>query len=72
MFPTLTKQNKGIQPIMVTWKLRCLPTGWGPSSLAKLVYKYIYIITIVYDTYNLQLYLDGVINQLITGGPHPV
>ena len=40
-------------------------TGWGPSSLAKLVN--IIIITIVYDTYNiLQLYLDGVINQLIT------
>ena len=31
---------------------------------------FITIITIVYD--KLWLYLDGVINQLITGGPHPV
>ena len=51
-----------------------IQTGWGPSSLAKLVnitiitisnYMYIYrdFIHIV-----LQLYLDGVINQLIIGG----
>ena len=56
-FRTFHQQFSGIS----RWK----HTGWGLSSLAKLVN--IIIITIVDDTYNiLQLYLDEVINQLIT------
>ena len=44
-----------------------LYTGWGPSSLAKLVYNYNNN-----SVWYLWLYLDGLINQLITRGPHPV
>ena len=38
----------------------------GPSSLAKLVYNYNN--SVLYAN----TYLDGVINQLMTGGHHPV
>ena len=49
-------------------KLECC-TGWGPSSLAKLVQ--ITIITIVYDR-QITIFRWGYKPTNITGGPHPV
>jgi hypothetical protein len=47
-------------------------TGWGPSSLAKLVYNYNNHSVWYANNYNITIFGRGYQPTYITGGPHPV